>query len=96
MIQREHMMGKEPLPRAGWDVAHDGYRLFSVILWPTPVFWTCVDFIRGHRAVLAGRPYVGLVYFDLDCICGSPWPLKMARPSVDYVINRITNVSMSN
>lgn len=59
-------------------------------------FWTCVDFIRGHRAVLAGRPYVGLVYFDLDCICGSPWPLIMAWPSVDYVINRITNVSMSN
>lgn len=28
MIQREHMMGKEPLLRAGWDVAHDGYRLF--------------------------------------------------------------------
>lgn len=39
MIQREHMMGKEPLPRAGWDVAHDGYRLFSVILWPAPIFF---------------------------------------------------------
>lgn len=37
MIQLEHMMGKEPLRRAGRDVAHDWYRLWGYFLWPTPV-----------------------------------------------------------
>lgn len=68
---------------------------FGVIFCGQRQYWTCVDITR-HRAVLAKRPYVGLVYFDLDCISGSRWPLKVARPSVDYVINRITNISMSN
>lgn len=90
MIQREHMMGKEPLRRAGWDVAHDCYRLIGCLVANASVGRALVFFLTRHRAVLAGRPYVGLVYFDLDCICGSPWPLKMARPSVDYVVNKIT------
>lgn len=63
---------------------------FMVVLWPTPVL--AVYWFRTACPCCGMElccTLIDFVCFDLGCICGPRSLLITARPTVDYVVDRI-------